>query len=107
MAELYQLDFGYTVRVLEEGKYQGKEGIIVCGSDILKIGLLLNPPYTGRDPDIMINFSHLELIVAADKYQLRKSARERPGVVDIFEGARRFRSLGSPTREDEIKKDDY
>ena len=95
MAKLYELDWGYKVRI-KEGEHEGKEGIIVmgyrsgrvhvCFAAVPTIGSLHRSCAT----EDAIN---LELVLRQDPFHIGAQLEEHEETDDVFEGARRYRSL--------------
>lgn len=72
MAEFYQLDIGYQVRILS-GKYIGRAGFVVMGSRFGDVGINLHATPQLGDYQTRERPSELEIISADDPHKLQKA----------------------------------
>ncbi|KHO49844.1 MAG: hypothetical protein QT02_C0003G0034 [archaeon GW2011_AR9] len=90
MAQLYELDWGYTVRVNIKENVK-KEGVIVYGYRTGRIGLSFRDKHRIGAYDLVIDAALVEIVHADDRYKLKEKVGDQ--AEDIFEGARRFRRI--------------
>ncbi len=101
MAKLYELDWGYKVRITE-GEHVGKEGIVVMGyrnNGKVEVCFLPQPALAQRHHTCAhVQPSAVEILLAKDIYGLKEHLPE-VNIEDIFEGARWYQRLMSSMEE--------